>query len=89
MADINTSNNKNNLYYVFETIRIENIGLLSGFIYTDVNKIRQNSHIKLISTINNFYISLSTIKNGNSVDNNISQPMLIFYLKGNYITFNN
>lgn len=41
------------IYYALEMVKIEDSGLLSGYIYIDVNETKQNLYIKLISTINN------------------------------------
>lgn len=52
-ANLDINNNKNNLQYALGMVEIEDLGLLSGYIYTDINKAGQNSYIKLISAINN------------------------------------
>ncbi len=44
--------------------------------------------MKLISGINNLQTTPSTVKNSDSVDNDASQPMLTFNLKGNHIALN-
>lgn len=53
VTDLNTRNDKNDLYYVFKTAEIENIDLSSSCIYTDINETRQNLSLKLIFAINN------------------------------------
>ncbi len=87
-VDLNSSNDENDLHHVLETTEIENTGLSSGCIYTDVNEARENPYLKLISAINNFQTTPSTFENNDPVDNNASQPMLTFNLKGNRITLN-
>lgn len=87
-ADLNTSNNENDLYHALGTVRIENTSLSNSYIYTYVNEARQNLYLKLISAINNLPTTLSIIKNSNLVDNDTSQLMLIFNLNSNYITLN-
>ncbi len=87
-ADLNISNNENDLYHALRTARIENTGLSSGCIYTNINEARQNPYLKLISAINNLQTTLSTIENSDLVDNDRSQLMLIFNLKGNCIALN-
>ncbi len=87
-ADFNTSNDENDLHHVLGTAGMENTGLSSGCIYTDVNEARQNPYLKLISAINNLQTTPSTVENSDFVDNDASQPMLIFNLKGNRIALN-
>lgn len=53
-VNLNTNSNENNLQPALETAEIENTGLLSGYIYIDVNKARQNLYMKLISAITIF-----------------------------------
>lgn len=53
VTDLNTRNDKNDLYYVFRTAGIENIDLFNSCIYTDINETRQNLSLKLIFAINN------------------------------------
>lgn len=50
----NINNNNNNWYYALGISGIKNIVLWSCCIYININKTRQNSYLKLISTINNF-----------------------------------
>lgn len=63
-------------------VKIEDRGLLSSYIYTNINKARQNLYIKLISVINNFQTIVITIDNA-------SPPMLIFNFQCNQIALNN
>ncbi len=88
VANLNTSNDENDLHHALETTKMENTGLSSDFIYTDINEARQNPYLKLISTINNLQTTPSIIENSNLVDNDASQPMLTFNLKGNRIALN-
>lgn len=39
-ANLNISNNENDLHYMLETSKIENIDFLNGCIYTDINEAR-------------------------------------------------
>lgn len=81
--DLNTGNDKNDIYYIFRTAKIENTGLSRSFIYADVNEVRPNPYLKLISTINNFKTILSTFEISDLVDHDASQPILICNLKIN------
>ncbi len=87
-ADLNTSNDENDLHHALGTVEMENTGLSSSCIYTDVNEARQSPYLKLISAINNLQTTPSTVENSDPVDNDASQPMLTFNLKGNRITLN-
>ena len=49
-ADLVENNDKNDLYHA---IGINKSRILSGYIYIDVNKSRQNLYLKLISAIHN------------------------------------
>lgn len=72
-ANLDNNNNEKNLQYLLKIVKIENISLLSDYIYTNVNKVKQNLYMKLISTINNIQIIATIV-------NDISQPILIFNL---------
>lgn len=52
-ADLVENNNKNNLYHAIRAASINKLGIMSGCIYIDVNKSRQNPYLKLISAIYN------------------------------------
>lgn len=80
-AGLNTSNDENDLHHALGTAGMENTGLSSGCIYTDVNEARQDPYLKLISAINNLQSTSSTVENSDPVDNDASQPMLTFNLK--------
>lgn len=75
-TNLNTNNNENNLQHTFEIVEIKNLGFLSGYIYTDINKVRQNSYIKLILAINNLQTTVIAV-------DNTSQSILAFNLQGN------
>lgn len=49
-------NDKNNSYHIIRSVVINKAGILSGYIYTDVNESKQNIYLKLISTIIIFLI---------------------------------
>ncbi len=44
---------KNNLHYAIGSVGINELGILSSHIYTNVNKLKQNPYLKLISAIHN------------------------------------
>lgn len=88
VANLNTSNNENDLYYALRTAGIKKASLSCDCIYTNVNEVRQNLYLKLISIINNLQTILSTVENSDSVNKDASQSMLIFNLKGNRIALN-
>lgn len=52
-ADLSANNDENNLHHAIESAGMNNTGLLSGCISTDVNKSRQNPYLKLISATYN------------------------------------
>lgn len=39
-TDLNTNNDKSYLYIAFQIIKIENINISNGYIYTNINKAR-------------------------------------------------
>lgn len=80
-ANLDTNNDENNLQHALGTAGIENTGLLSGCIYTDVNEARQNPYMKLISAINNLQTTATAVDDA-------SQLMLTFNFKGNRIALN-
>lgn len=88
VADLNTSNNENNFYYILGTIKMKNISFLNNCIYTNVNKAKQNPYLKIISTINNFHTTPSTIKNSDLDNDDTSQLMLTFNFNSNHIALN-
>ena len=80
-ANLDSNNDENNLQHALGTAGIEDSGLLTGCIYTDVNEARQNPYIKLISAINNLQTTATAVDDA-------SQPMLAFNLQGNRIALN-
>ena len=50
-ANLVKNNEENDLYHAIGFVGMSELGLLSGYIYTDVNKYRQNLFLKLISAI--------------------------------------
>lgn len=54
-ANLIENNDKNNLYHIMKSASINKLRILSGYIYTNVNKSRQNLYLKLISTIYNLF----------------------------------
>lgn len=54
-ANFMKNNIKYNLYHVIGSININELEILRGYIYIDINKFRQNLYLKMISTIQNFF----------------------------------
>lgn len=52
-VDFSINNNENDLYYIIKTIRIYDKGFLKNYIYTNINMVKQNLYLKLISAISN------------------------------------
>lgn len=53
-ANLEKNNNKNNLYHTIKAVSINELRILSSYIYTNVKKSRQNLYLKFISPIPNF-----------------------------------
>ncbi|MCJ1349551.1 hypothetical protein MMC31_007792 [Peltigera leucophlebia] len=54
-ADLVENNDENDLHHAIEAAGINESGILSACIYTDVNESRQNPYLKLISAIHNLF----------------------------------
>lgn len=52
-ANLAENNEENDLHHAIGSAGINESGILSGCIYTDVNESRQNPYLKLISAIHN------------------------------------
>lgn len=50
-ADLSKNNNKNDLNHIIKSADINESGILSSYIYIDINKSRQNPYLKQISII--------------------------------------
>ncbi len=74
-ANLIENNEENNLYHDIGTVSINELGILSGCIYTNINKFKQNSYLKLISTIDNFFDN-----NGVEDHNNKTRPVISYNL---------
>lgn len=54
------NNNENNLHHAIEVASINKLGILSEYIYTNVNNSRQNLYLKLISAMHNLFDNNAT-----------------------------
>lgn len=54
-ANLAKTNEENDLHHAIRTAAINELEILSNYIYTDVNEFRQNSYLKLISIIYNLF----------------------------------
>lgn len=54
VVNLEENNEENNLHYIIGSAGINESGILSDFIYYNVNKSRQNQYFTLISAIHNF-----------------------------------
>lgn len=63
VIDLNITNIENDLYYALATDRIKKTSISNSYIYTNINKVRQNPYLKrvLSSTIFKQFYSLSKI----------------------------
>lgn len=52
-ANLTKNNKENNLYHAIRSVNINEFGILSGCIYTDVNESRENLYLNLIPFIHN------------------------------------
>ncbi len=77
------NNEKNNLYHAIGSVGINESGIFSGDIYTDVNESRQNPYLKLISAIHN-------LSNDNDAEdhNDKTRPVINCNLHGDGKPFN-
>lgn len=64
-------------------MKIKNTGQVNYYIYTNINKDRQNFQLMVILAINNYKITASIVKIIQSINNNKSELLSIFYLKDN------
>lgn len=62
-TNLDINNDKNNLQHALGMVGIENTSLLSGCIYNNVDKARQNPYMKLISAINNIQTITTVVDN--------------------------
>ncbi len=77
-ADLSKNNNKNNLHHAIEFAGINKSGILSGYIYTNVNKSRKNLYLKLIFAIHNLSND-STPEDDSAEDYSIDPLSVITY----------
>lgn len=82
-ANLAEKKEKNDLHYAIGFADINKSGILSGYIYTNVNESRHNLYFKLISAIHNF------CNNNSAEDHNNKTSLVISYnLYGNRKPFN-
>ncbi len=77
-VDLSKNNDENDLHHVIGSAGINESGILSSCIYTNVNKSRQNPYLKLISAIHNFSNDSAPDDNGVE-DHSIDLPLVITY----------
>lgn len=76
-ADLVENNDKNNLHHTIRAVSINKLRILSGCIYIDINKSRQNPYLKLISAIYNLFVD-NAVKD----HNNDLRPFISYNLHG-------
>ncbi len=76
-ANLVENNKENNLHHVIGSVDINESGILSVCIYTDVNESRQNSYLKWISAIHNL-----SNNNGAKDHNNKTRPVISYNIHG-------
>ena len=69
-ADIVENNDENNLHHAIGALSINELGILSSYIYININKSKQNQYLKLISAIYN-------LSDNNVVENHNNNPRLV------------
>lgn len=74
-ANLVENNNKNSLHYAIRSANIDESKILSGCIYTNVNKSRQNSYWKLIFAI--YHLSNDNVAEDH---NNNPRPIISYNL---------
>ncbi len=77
-VDLSKNNDENNLHYTIGSAGINESGILSGCIYTDVNESEQNPYLKLISAIHNLSNDSASDDNGVE-DHSVDPPPVITY----------
>lgn len=77
-ADLVENNYENDLDYAIRAVGINELGILSNCIYTDVNKSRQNLYLKLIFAIQNLFDD-----NAAEDHNNYLGPLISYNLYNN------
>ncbi len=78
-VDLSKNNDENNLHHVIGSVGINESSILSGCIYTDVNKSRQNPYLKLISAIHTNFLNDSAPDDNGVEDHNVDPPPVITY----------
>ncbi len=76
-ANLAENNEENNLHHAIGSAGINESGILSGCIYTDVNESRQNLYLKLIFAIHNL-----SNDNGAEDHKNKTRPIISCNLYG-------
>ncbi len=76
--NLSKNNNENNLHHVIGFVGMNKLGILSGCIYIDINKSRQNPYLKLIFAIYNFSND-STLDDNGMEDHNVDLLPVITY----------
>ncbi len=76
-ANLAENNEENDLHHAIGSASINELGILNGCIYTDINESRQNLYLKLISAIFN-------LSNDNDAEdhNNKTRPVISYNLHG-------
>lgn len=69
-ANLAKNNEKNDLDYTIGSININELEILSSYIYTDINEFRQNPYLKLIFAIHN-------LSNNNGIEDHNDETRLV------------
>lgn len=77
------NNNKNDLYHAIGATGINELGILSGYIYTNINKSKQNPYLKLIFAIHNLFDNYAAEDH-----NNNPRPVIGYNFYGNRKSLN-
>ncbi len=80
-ADLNADNHENELHHSMSDAWLNDSGLLSGCLYTDIDDARDHFIMKLVSTVANY-------KQGAASTENLDLPILTYKNKGRLIPLN-
>lgn len=74
-AHLVENNKENDLHHVFRSASNNELGILNGYIYTDVHESRDNLYLKFISAIHNLFDD-----NAANDYNDKLRPVISYYL---------
>lgn len=87
-ANLKINNDENKIYHAIKSASINDSGIFSSCIYTNIKESRQNSYLKLIFIIYNLFANYLTYENATQIFQNTTRLVIIYNLSGNKIVLN-